>query len=497
MHWREVGALFLVWLTACAGTPRGAYSDMGVDAEEAQLAAARYELHVLASDTGPQEPVEVPQADFQRALRMLAPELVPSSQPMEAARLLMEGGLRASLLAEVERGQVVRLTPLEEGSPLEASTAAEYRQRYLSMCLQQYGGGDCLGLLADGPTLTKEDVRTLALALALKQVLRETREALRGMVSPQAVVGMVVCTAFVYMMLWMLPEPATKLLAAGLTLAMLAWLPAHTLWSLLDGWARLVHEADRATSYEQLEEASERFSQVMGENTARVLVMLITTALAGGGGKFVAKLPKLPGFARAAARAEAQGVSLAAAGEVEAVAAAEEQTFTLMVRRPGGRAAAAAEEAAEARAGVTTIIRHRGGNQQVFINGQRWHLRAGQSLKEIPARDPVGDQLQAAAVKVARNWNRSMLSDPETRAIDLARAQGQHLKAHLMERMFRGKSVERVLREQFKELRWNSKGVDALDPMTGYKYEILSGTKSNLELHGRRMAEEFFRLIAF
>jgi len=497
MRWREVGALFLVWLTACAGTPRGAYVDMDEEAEEAQLAAARYELHVLTPDTGPHEPVKVPQANFQRALRMLAPELVPSSQPMELAHLLMLGGLQTHVLAEVERGQVVRFMPLEEGSPLEASTAAEYRRRYLGMCLKEYGGGDCLGLLADGPTLTKEDLRTLALALALKQVLRETGEALRGMVSPEAVVGMVVCTAFVYMMLWLLPEPASKLLAASLTVALLAWLPVHTLWSLMDGWARLVHEADRATSYEQLEEASERFSQVMGENTARVLVLLITTALAGGGGQFAAKLPKLPGFSRAVARAEAQGMSLGAAGEVEAVAAAEEQTFTLMVRRPGGRAAAAGEEAAEARAAVTTIIRHRGGNRQVFLDGQRWHLRAGQSLKDIPAKDPVGDALQVAARRTARSWNSSELSPAQAGAIGEARRQSQYLKAHLMERRFRGQWVEQQLRREFTQLRWRTRGVDAVDPATGIRYEVLSGTRSNMELHGRRMAESFFRLITF
>jgi hypothetical protein len=48
------------------------------------------------------------------------------------------------------------------------------------------------------------------------------------------------------LMLWLLPEPTSKLLAAGLTLA---WLPVHTLWSLMDGWARLAHEVDRVTSY--------------------------------------------------------------------------------------------------------------------------------------------------------------------------------------------------------------------------------------------------------
>jgi len=113
----------------------------------------------------------------------------------------------------------------------------------------------------------------------------------------------------------------------------------------------------------------------MGENTAQVLVMLLSAAVAGGAAKFASKLPQLPGFGRAAEWAEAQGLRLGRASEVEAVVAAEEQTFTLMVRRPGGRAAAVADEAAETRAVITTIIRHRRGNQQVFIdNGQRWHM---------------------------------------------------------------------------------------------------------------------------
>ncbi|KFE64793.1 hypothetical protein DB31_1811 [Hyalangium minutum] len=490
-----MGALFLVWLTACTGTPRAMRALQDADPDEVRSAAARYELHVFAPDIGSQESVQLSSADFQRALRMLAPEVVPSSQPMEEARLLMQGGLHASLLAEMERGQVVRLTPLDEESPLEASTAAEYRRRYLNMCLQQYGGGDCLGLLADGPTLTKEDVRALALALSLKRVLRETGAALRGMVTPQAVVAMVVCTAFVYMTLWLLPEPVSKLLAASLTLAMLAWLPVHTLWTLMDGWAQLVREADRATTYEEIEEASERFSQLMGENTARVLVMLITTAIVGGGGKFVQKLPKLPGFAKAAAQAEAQGMRLSAAGEVEWAAAAEEQTFTLMVRRPGGRAAASAEEAAEAHS--VTLIRHRGGNQQVFINGQRWHLRAGQSLKEVPTRDPVGDSLQAAAKRIANEWSPAELSRPQQRAIKDARDAGHYLKARLMELRFRGQWVENRLRDQFSELQWSRTGVDAVNPATGIRYEILAGTDSNMALHGRRMAEMFFRLITF
>ena len=192
MAWREAGALWMVLLTACAGTRRVAPAT--VEPYEAELEATRYELHVLTAGTGPMEPVQVQTGDFQRAMRMLAPGLPASEQPRETARWLMEGSLHADLLAEVERGRVVRLMPLEDGSPLEAASAAELKRGYLGMCQREYGGGDCLGLLADGPTLTRDDLRTLGLALSLKGVLQETRGAFNQMVSPRALVGMLVWT---------------------------------------------------------------------------------------------------------------------------------------------------------------------------------------------------------------------------------------------------------------------------------------------------------------
>ncbi len=493
MRLRQAGALILAVLTGCASAPRALYSE--VDPYEAELAAARYELHVLTADSGRAEPVEVIQEDFQRAMREVARTVRASESPMETGRLLMEGGLQGALLAEVEHGRVVRLTPLEEASSLEAGSAAELKREYLKLCQREYGGGDCLGLLADGPTLTREDLRTLGLALAFKGVLKETWGSLKQMVSPRALVAMIVWTCCLYLTLWLLPEPVSKALAAGLTVALLAWLPVHTLWSLMEGWGRLVHEVDRATRYEQIERASEKFSQVMGENTARVVVMLVTAALTGSAAQFAAKLPKLPGFGQAAAWAEAQGLNLGQVGQVEAVAAADEGTYTLMVRRPGGGTAAA--EAAEEQEAATVIIRHQGGNRQVSLKGQRWHVPADKSVRDIPPRDPVGDALQAAVRRVASKWSRSELTDDQVAAISRALERGEYMKANLMERMFRGQWVEKLLRRQFRQLEWSSQGVDAVDPVTGYKYEVLSGTVSNMELHGRRMAEEFFRLITF
>ncbi len=236
MRLRQYSALCLVWLVACSTTPRGLPREVEqFPDDEAGLTAAHYEVRELRVDSGLEDEVKLSKEDFQRAVRTAASDIVPISHPLPTMHWLMEGQLRADLRAEVDRGQVVRLWPLEEGSPLQVGSAAEVKRQYREWCQREYQGQDFLGLFSDGPELTKEDIRTLGLALALKPVLRETRDALQGMVSPQAIIGMVVSAAAVYFALWLLPEPVTKFLAAGLTLALLAWLPVHTLWDLMDG----------------------------------------------------------------------------------------------------------------------------------------------------------------------------------------------------------------------------------------------------------------------
>ncbi|QSQ28576.1 hypothetical protein JY651_47895 [Pyxidicoccus parkwayensis] len=109
----------------------------------------------------------------------------------------------------------------------------------------------------------------------------------------------------------------------------------------------------------------------------------------------------------------------------------------------------------------------------------------------------MGDQLQAAATRIAEKWGPHQLKEAEQVAIRKALAQGEQWLARLLERQARGRFLEQVLRRQFTQLKWNPKGVDAVDPLTGYKYELLSGTDSNLALHGTRMARELFRMITF
>ena len=111
--------------------------------------------------------------------------------------------------------------------------------------------------------------------------------------------------------------------------------------------------------------------------------------------------------------------------------------------------------------------------------------------------DTVGNALQKATSKASQQWNRSRLSIPERQAIADAHAANEHWRANLLESQAKGRWVETRVRQQFPELRWNKSGVDAVDPSTGIQYEILTGTRGNLDRHAKRMSDEIFRMITF
>ncbi|NVJ27052.1 MULTISPECIES: hypothetical protein [Myxococcus] len=485
---RRAGALLLALLTACGGAarvPRTASSEEAAD--------AWYSQRVVPLRVADNEPVELDKEEFTRVVTRLAREVRPGRVSPEVVRQLLAHAPDSEPVSPMGGGRVYRLASVEVRP--ETAAEAELKREYLRWCQRTQGGGDCLRLLVDGPVLGSEDRYAVALALAMGSVLEETRHSLRDMADPAAVLALVVWSATLYFVLWALPEPISKGVGAVLTVGLLAWLGVDTVWGLMQGWTRLMEEAGRATTFGELEDAGEAYGKVMGENTARVLVMLVTAAVGVGAGKLSKKMPGLPGYTQAAVQAEAQGgARLATLAEVESVAATSEGTFSILARRPGTQATV---PPATTGAPVRVLVQHQGGNQQVVVNGQRWHVPAGKPTHAIPKNDPVGDQLQAAALRAAGQWGPNKLSIKETRAIDAALAKGAHWLARLLERQARGRYVEDQLKAQFQQLRWSNRGVDAIDPSTGYRYEILSGTDANLALHGQRMAGFFFRMIGF
>jgi hypothetical protein len=491
--------------------------------------ASVYVVDFLEPGTLVTRPVRIARAEFQQAFQRLARDVrLGTKTPRQAAHELLGasgplpevGWVEASgdwrLEAYAGRGYTW-IPERQEGSVVLTPQAEEaLREDYLKWCAPR-GGGDCRGLLDDGAYLRTDDRRTLALSIALGHVLDETRAALgRELLSAQALVSMVVWTVALYCTMWLVPEPTTKAVAAAMTLLLVGYLGLSTVYGLMDGWARMADAAHHATTFEELRAAGAEFGKVLGEDAARAMILAVATLSGHTLGQVVARVKSLPGFHLAGAQFEAQGgaavlgrleateAGLASEGALARAVAAAEMVATspqgpmavVMLKKGAG----SGTETAPGGRSLATVIRHRAGNRQVQLSdGQRWHLPRGKSAADIPAEDKVGDMLQEAVTKAAREWGPHRLSRNERDAVDEALKKGKYWLARLLECEARGRYVERELKRRFDGLlRFNHQGVDVTDTSPGgYKYEILSGTASNLARHGRRMAGEFFRMITF
>ncbi|WP_430384379.1 SitA5 family polymorphic toxin [Archangium violaceum] len=501
--------------TPPAAPRQASFAQAGVGLE----GAVRYEVVVLEpGSAGASRAVLVSRDDFLRAVRDNARKTqLDGKSPREAAREWLRGQVEqhpeweqrsGTWVAEVYKGRVLSLVPMDEDSGLATEASEALRRHYLAWCARGQGGGDCLRLLDDAPYLKADDRRTLALALSFGSVLEETKQALGRELDPQVVVASCMWTLGAYLALWLVPEPTTKLVAAGLSVVLVAWLGVETLWGLMDGWAAMATRAHDATTFGELREAGEGFARVLGTDAARAMILAVGALTGRTLGDVAARVRSLPGYGMANARWQAQGgaavlerVETLAAQEgalaraVETVAATPHGPLAVVMLKKGRGGGASSGGGASG----TVAIRHRGGNQQVLLpNGQRWHLPPGKSIHDIPVEDEVGDMLQKAVTEAARQWGPHRLSPREAKAIDDALKEGEYWLAHLLEREARGRFVHAQVKKQFEGiLRFRHEGVDVIDPKNNRQYEILSGTVSNLARHGRRMAGEFFRMLTF
>jgi len=510
--------------------PAHAQGNIPLTPEPGLESASVYAVDFLEPGSVSNRPVPIARAEFQPAVQRLFVDVrLGRTSPKQAARELLRLLPLPPPGAETveshgywrlktHHGRVFTLVPEEQQGPVRLTPEADEKLKadYLQWCTGQ-GGGDCLCLLDDGPYLGPDDRRAFALALAFGSVLDETRAALaRELLDVRALISMVVWTVALYCMLWLVPEPTTKLVAASLTVALLGYLGLSTLYNLMDGWALLADTAYHATTYEELRAAGAQFGKVLGEDAARAMILAVASLTGHTLGQVAARVKSLPGFNLAQAQWKAQGGGAALAPELaaetglvqepalaRAVAAVDTVATSpqgplavvMLKKGPGGGA-----EMAPGGRSSETVMRHRGGNRQVQLDdGQRWHLPPGMSVKDIPAEDKVGDLLQEAVTQAAKEWGPHRLSEKEAGAIKEALKQGKYWLARLLEREARGRYVQTKVKNQFEHLYDFSlnKGVDVVDPATGTRYEILTGTESNLARHGRRMAGEFFRMLTF
>lgn len=273
----------------------------------------------------PRPPIEVPKEEIHQAVRSLARKVIPAADPLELARQKFEVPVRGGVYAFNPRTQQIR--PLDEAAAAREDLPPELvaqARGYLGWCRNVHKQGDCLQILRNGGILDAHGRYAVAMAIAQGETIEATKESLKGMVNPDAVMAMVVSGMTMYMMLWVLPEPVSKGIAAVVTVALVVYLGVDTLYTLGRGWKALVDAADKATSFEELHKAGTDFGKVMGADTARILFMLATAAM-GDGAAGVAKIgPTLPGAAPASRLAVAEGgIGLEALGAVESVTIAE------------------------------------------------------------------------------------------------------------------------------------------------------------------------------
>ncbi|MFY0564694.1 hypothetical protein ACN28E_12635 [Archangium lansingense] len=308
-------AVLLVLLVGCGASSRVVRLDTG-----------RSDTLVFTPRSGA-EPVVLEEEEFEEAVAKLARDARPPDRPQEAARRLFEVEARSGSYTYGTSDH--RLTPHEPGEHLEeASTAAGVvlTRDYLCWCERTGRPGDCLHLLAESPTVNGDGRFALALALARGAVLDEMLEAFKDMADPHAMVAAVLWTWTTYLVLLSIPDvTVSKGLAAVMTATLIAYVGVDTFWGLVVGFKRLMNEADRATTFNELREAGERYGKVMGRNAARAFAMLAMAAIGNTAPGLAAKVSKLPGYMQAAVQAETQvGIRLAAVGEVKTVAVSAE-----------------------------------------------------------------------------------------------------------------------------------------------------------------------------
>jgi hypothetical protein len=271
----------LVLLAGCATASRVVLLDTG-----------RADTLVFTPRSGA-EPVNLSGDEFKEAVAKRAWEVRPSTWPQDAARKLFEVEARRGSYTYETRSR--RITPLGPDEHLEGAPPAaevELTHAYLRWCERTGRPGDCLRLLTESPIVNGDGRFALALALAKGAVLDEMLEAFKDMADPHAMVAAVLWTWTTYMVLISIPDvTVSKGLAAVMTATLISYVGVDIFWGLVVGFKRLMDEADRAATFNELREAGERYGKVMGRNAARAFAMLATVALGNTAPGLAARVP--------------------------------------------------------------------------------------------------------------------------------------------------------------------------------------------------------------
>ncbi|WP_225408332.1 restriction endonuclease fold toxin 5 domain-containing protein [Stigmatella hybrida] len=311
---RQAVLVLCVFFVACSATTKAVHLDTGQD---------KRIVHVPRLGVAP---VKVGFTAFQETVAEHGRRVAPTERPLQSARHLFGLSERSGWYHYERKSR--RLFPLGAENELQVEISpigAALNRQYGLWCSRAWGPPprDCLRLLVDSPVLDGDGKYALAMAIAQGAVLGEMKNAFRHMVNPEAVLTTLTGAMTMYLMLWLLPEPISKGVAALVTVGLVSYLGWELVWKLIAGWRELAATVDQATTLEEIRAAGETFAQVMGDKGAKALVMMTAVAVGNTAAGMAARMPGLPGAGQAAVLAESQlniRFSAAALAQVESVA---------------------------------------------------------------------------------------------------------------------------------------------------------------------------------
>ncbi|WP_375755688.1 restriction endonuclease fold toxin 5 domain-containing protein [Corallococcus exercitus] len=258
----------------------------------------------------------------ERGTRTYAPVTWDQRVPVSArefedvlARLVLDAPLT------LRSPRVVRAVA-RKGAELDRGLGFMLRDRYGRWCRAHEAPGDCLSLLEDGAGFGQMDRLTLAVGMSLDPLRASIGEALEDTLNPAFFVSVVSGAIASWVALAAVPEPVFTKGAAVIAAVFLAYVGVQSFLTVVRACAALKAATDRATTFQELEEAAEVFAQALGPEVARIFVLAVTALVSHGVTVGLSSaLTLMPGFPDAVRLGTAQvGFNPAAVLDVSAVA---------------------------------------------------------------------------------------------------------------------------------------------------------------------------------
>ncbi len=271
--------------------------------------------HLVRLDTGQGEPLEY-------------------SPPTSTQPVKVDAEAFEEALTQLALNAPLTLRPPQQGLVVRASYPGnDADTRWQRLMSKSYGGickpgqrrETCLSLLDDVMGLSQWDKLGVALGLSLDPLKESISTAVKDTLAPQLFYTVIATGLITWAVLAANPEPVFTKAAAIVSALLLICLGVETFLEVVNASRELKSASDRATTWEELEHASQRFANRVGPEVARVFVLVVTMVvshgMAGGSAWLASRLAMLPSFSEAAAAGASRiGISLANVGQVSAVA---------------------------------------------------------------------------------------------------------------------------------------------------------------------------------